>query len=97
MDEFTVLLDGKKFDVVTVSETWLDRTMEGTLFAIDGFDLFRFDRQRTEANRSKKGGGLATYVNTECIIDPELYAYLNKCGENIEVQIMSKSIVTRNQ
>lgn len=83
-------MDHRIFDVFTVSETWLDETIESTLLAIDGYDLFRSDRSRLGPAGVKKGGGLAIYVHTDCLSDSSKYANLNKCNEHIETQIVSQ-------
>lgn len=67
----------------------MDESNESTLFAMDGYDFFRSDRNRQGIIGTKKGGGLATYVRADCFSDPSKYAHLNKCNEHIEVQIIT--------
>lgn len=57
MDEFSILIDELPYDVVTVSETWQDSAVENTILAIEGYNLFRFDRDRQLDDKKKKGGG----------------------------------------
>ena len=45
-----------RFDVFTVSETWLDSTVTNLELEIPGYDIYRIDRD------SKKGGGVCVYV-----------------------------------
>ena len=45
------------FDIFTISETWLDSTVENQAMQIPGFLFFRQDR-----GEHKSGGGLAVYI-----------------------------------
>ena len=45
-----------KFDVFTISETWLNNTVSDLELEIPGYSLHRLDRQ------TKKGGGVCVYV-----------------------------------
>ena len=55
-----------KFDVFTISETWLDDSISDLNIEIPGYNLFRIDRQ-------KRGGGVCVYVShsykTELLLD----------------------------
>ena len=55
-----------KFDVFTISETWLDDSISDLNIEIPGYHLFRIDRQ-------KRGGGVCVYVShsykTELLLD----------------------------
>lgn len=74
VNEFAILLDSNNFDVITVSETWLDSTIENALLAMEGYDLYRSDRMRLGVTGSKKGGGLAMYVQNECVRPIEIFS-----------------------
>ena len=45
------------FDIFTISETWLDSTVDNQVMHIPGFAFFRQDR-----GEHKSGGGLAVYI-----------------------------------
>ena len=45
------------FDIFTISETWLDSTVDNQVMEIPGFVFFREDR-----GEHKSGGGLAVYI-----------------------------------
>lgn len=47
---------GNAFDVLGLSETWLDASVDDSALSIDGFKLIRRDR-------STRGGGVAFYIN----------------------------------
>ena len=45
-----------KFDILTISESWLDNCVTNLELEIPGYDLYRVDRQ------DKKGGGVCVYI-----------------------------------
>ena len=45
-----------KFDILTISESWLDNSATNLELEIPGYDLYRVDR------RDKKGGGVCVYI-----------------------------------
>ena len=61
IDFSTVVHD---FDIITLSETYLDHTITNEAVNIPGYDLYRRDR-------SRNGGGVCTYIKN---IIPELSA-----------------------
>jgi exonuclease III len=57
MDEIhSYLVVENSFDVITLSETWLDDTIPDDMIALDDYTIFRRDRNR-------HGGGVMAYVN----------------------------------
>ena len=57
LDEISILAESEKFEVITLSETWLDDTYPDALLAIEGFQTpLRKDRE------FGAGGGVALYV-----------------------------------
>ena len=54
-DEFSKLVVDNKFDAVSLNETWLTNNITDDEISIDGYDLFRCDRDG-------RGGGAAIYV-----------------------------------
>ena len=55
IDSLRILLKNKPFDVISFNETLCDFTVSDSEIAIDGFNIFRRDRNR-------HGGGVAVYV-----------------------------------
>lgn len=53
------LTNNRKFDIITISETWLNTTVTSGEVGIDGYKLFRLDRLH------KSGGGVCAYVRKE--------------------------------
>ena len=45
-----------KFDIFTISESWLDNLVTDLEMEVPGYDIYRVDRQ------NKKGGGICAYV-----------------------------------
>ena len=54
----------QKFDIFSLSETWLNESLTSDLFEIDGFTLIRWDRSWKNQGeyKAKKGGGIAAYI-----------------------------------
>lgn len=59
MPELEILSNKGCYDVITISETWLNAMNETALIALSGYDVFRYDRTLTEGRT--RGGGLVTY------------------------------------
>lgn len=84
------LLKDSLIDVLCVTETWLKPHHESSLFSIDGYCLFRFDRLRKHDDYAfVQGGGIAYFVrdHIEC----------NSAAESIctpDVEIASLNIKT---
>ena len=57
------------FDVLCFSETWLNSTYNDQMINIQGFEIFRLDREvgniRTKTGKKKRGGGLIIYIKNE--------------------------------
>ena len=53
----------KDFDIVCCCETWLNNTFTDQMIKIDGFEIFRLDRNTLNNGLNlKRGGGLVIYV-----------------------------------
>ena len=77
------LIIENKFDICTISESWLHDLIPNSFVSIPGYTLIRQDRML--ADRNKRGGGLVIYLSTKI----EHYINrldLNYCDENIEMQ-----------
>lgn len=85
-----IILGNYSFDILTFSETGLDPTIENTLLAIEGYNLFRQDRMlRVDPGRSKRGGGLAMYIKSKCVTNTDKFSRLNVCTVDCEIQIIT--------
>ncbi|CAB4040146.1 Hypothetical predicted protein [Paramuricea clavata] len=54
----------QKFDIFTISETWLDTSVTDTEIEFPGYGLFRLDRN------GKRGGSVSAYVNQSFKCEP---------------------------
>ena len=59
----------KDFDVICLSETWLNSTYTDQIIAMERFDIFRLDRENgsivDKSGKPKRGGGLIMYVKKD--------------------------------
>ena len=59
LSQLRELNNRENFDIITVSETWLNTTITSAEIKLDGYKLFRLDRLH------KGGGGVCVYVRSE--------------------------------
>ena len=64
IDQLRVLFLGSNIDVITLSETWLKPSLNSKLYEMDGYTLYRSDRD-LKGKKGKRGGGLLTYINNQ--------------------------------
>ena len=62
LDEVGTLILLKNLDVFAVSETWLNSTWNDHELNIQGYQLFRQDRETTVASKAPNDGGVAIYA-----------------------------------
>lgn len=65
INEVLILLRDSKYDVFTISESWLHSQLESSLYSIEGYNLLRQDRNYDDGDPvtiKKRGGGLLAYV-----------------------------------
>ena len=59
----------KDFDIICLSETWLNKSVTDEMITLTGFDLFRLDRESgailSKTGKPKRGGGLTIYVKKD--------------------------------
>ena len=72
-------------DVLTVSETWLNKSVSSGSVTLDGYTMFRQDRD-LKAAKKKRGGGLLTYVHSEHAVNCEPLLGIGKSNGDIEAQ-----------
>lgn len=56
MDELRFTFENSGVDIICVSETWFNANTPDSLLSLNGFNIFRADRER-------HGGGVAIYIN----------------------------------
>ena len=85
IDQLRILFENSKLDLFTLSETWLNDSVNSQSVGIKGYVLYRQDRD-LHAVAKKRGGGLLTYVREDHAASSEQLDELNKSNENIEAQ-----------
>lgn len=87
IDEVSILAHEHKLDVLTISETWLHKSIDNSCIQMNEYSIFRQDREGPLI-RKTKGGGLLTYVSKKYQVDSNLHGYLNCCNEDLEAQVL---------
>ena len=85
MDQIRLITEGSGIDVLTLSESWLKPHLNTKLVRLKGYHEFRQDRN-LKTNKSKRGGGLITYVGTKHVSSCEPIEELNAVNEYVEAQ-----------
>ena len=83
IDQLRILLDNAKLDVLTISVTWLNKSINSQSVQIKGFVAFRQDRVPGTGIK-KRGGGLLTLINEKYATECEELLDLNKASSDIE-------------
>ena len=52
------LIRAKKYHIITLSETWLNKPVKNAEVEVQGYKIFRLDRM------GKRGGGVCAYIRT---------------------------------
>lgn len=58
VDMIKIWINSTNADIMVLSETWLKKSIADDVISIDGYKLYRTDREG-------RGGGVAIYVNTK--------------------------------
>lgn len=85
IDSIRLWMEERKFDIVTLSETWLHESIDNSMLDVGAFDIFRLDRARR-----CKGGGLATLIKRDenYIVNSEKYRNIWVSNADCELQII---------
>ena len=70
IDQFRFHFEDSGIDVITLSETWLSSGIGSNILQMDGYQLYRWDRDCAERGRVKKGGRLMIYVHKSLKFTP---------------------------
>ena len=72
-----------KFDVIALSETWLFKDIDNTMFEMEGYN------NCTCSRTDKSGGGVALYINDSLQHRylPDKSSYIRNCAERVSVEI----------
>ena len=92
MDELWALADSdpcfKTCSLIALTETWLSDKIGEDHVMIDGFRLFRWDRDRKKTGKCK-GGGVCVYVNSKWCHPHNCHAKQSYTDKNIELLTVS--------
>lgn len=86
IEEVTSLLHNFDIDILALTETWLNQSIEDVNINIDNYNLTRLDRQ--SESRNSRGGGLMIYAKSKYTLNSTKYSHLNLSNQNIEAQIV---------
>lgn len=86
--QLRMLTREKAFDILAISESWLNSTVTNAEIEIDGYKLFRQDRLR------KKGGGVCVYTRAslKTKVLKELSAISNSGFQQLWLEIQHKKL-----
>ena len=78
----------KNFDIICCCETWLNNTYTDQMIEIDGFGIFRLDREYgnilNKGLKLKRGGGLIIYVRKSFSESTQIIPKASHISDNIE-------------
>lgn len=88
MDEFRFLFENSEIDVVCVSETWFHSDVFNETYKVDGYKLYRADRQTN-------GGGVAIYIRTHITCKVVCKSEIGESTEHLflDIQLNNKKIL----
>ena len=85
-DMFKQQMSYSNIDVICISETWLREGLTSNILDIPGFRLLRMDRNWSENNMIKKGGGLCMYINQNINFTDNDICVMNSSSIDLEIQ-----------
>ena len=79
IDQFRLHFENSGIDIITVSETWLDKNIGSNILQMKNYQLSRCDRATMLEGRevTKKGGGLLTYISKDLNFAPTVNVLKN--------------------
>ena len=84
IDQIRTLLINSKIDIIILSETWLNASIDSQMVNIPGYSLIRHDRSFGSKSKTKRGGGLSIYINEALSSDLKILKDLNSSNKNLE-------------
>ena len=88
-------VESSKFNLFTVSESWLTEAVPDKSVEFSGYELIRLDRawsDNTTGGSPKRGGGVACYIKKEIIYSDSKFKHLNTSSKDLEMLWVSVSI-----
>ena len=88
LDMFRATVDATNPDVIGVTERWANEEVLDSELGIDGYVMFRRDRNIKKQGRPVKGGGVLLYVREE--LDPTEFSPTTKFPEHVWCKVMDR-------
>ena len=92
----------KDFDILCFCETWLNSSYTDQLISMQGFEIFRLDREKgnvkNKMNKPKRGGGIIMYVKkglSECTTILENESSISENLEQLWIRIEKPNVKTK--
>ena len=85
LEQLRLLLPSDTIDVFSISETWLKTSMNSSFLNIQGYTLFRLDRDPVSTGK-KTGGGLITYISDKYKNGLKELDHLHTSNSDLEAQ-----------
>ena len=102
IDQLRAILEGSQIDIIAISETWLNSKIDPQMVNIQGYKMYRLDREvKKHKLVRKRGGGLITFVR-DTYMDVYVQEDANVSSADIEIQWLkiqrnnSKTILLAN-
>ena len=87
-DMFRQQLWNSNIDIMCLSETWLREELTSNIIDIPGYRISRLDRNWSENNTIKKGGGLCMYISENINFTDSDVKKFNFSSKDIEIHWM---------
>ena len=94
IDSIRIEIARTKPEVLCLSETWIQSPIPNNLIAIEGYAIYRLDRQSKMCGKQKRGGGLLIYTahNTNCSSIVDVSPDLEISSPDIELAAVKLSL-----
>ncbi len=83
-DEVTVWMDESDLECLVISESWLTQDIPSDFVHLDGYNMFRHDRDASTGK--SRGGGLVCYVKSR--FNSLHLENMNVCTANVEMMVV---------
>lgn len=64
-ENIKIFIDDLDVDIIAIGETWLKKSLVNRIVSIDGYRIFRSDRNFKQTNVIKGGGGVCIFIRNE--------------------------------
>lgn len=82
-EQIEAILDEGKIDILSLSESWLNKNITNTLIRANGYKIYRLDR-----TRKCRGGGICVYVHSKYKVDAQVHENLSVSNKDAELLVL---------